>query len=85
MRFIIPPENAGQIIENAYCLYGDYVYKRVYGRDTRNCIYFRSKSLKNDEGDYWNGAPRNKRWERIYSVPVDHPLWLATNTNLVNP
>lgn len=71
MNFIVPPENAGQIIENAYCLFGDYVYKRVYSRATLNCIYFKSKALKNDEGDYWNRAPRNKRWKRIHILPVE--------------
>ena len=36
MNFVVPPENQGQIIENAYCLFGDYVYKRVYSRATLN-------------------------------------------------
>lgn len=63
--FMLPPENQGQIVEIAYALVEGLVIRRRYDRSDGETRYHASKCLVEDEGDYWNHAPANKRWRRI--------------------
>lgn len=77
--FIRPPENGGQMVEASYMLIGDYVYQRRYNKADRSVSFYRSKCLKDDSGDYQNGAPRNKRWERVHAFESDEAPFSRVN------
>ena len=63
--FHVPPENQGQIVEVAYAAVGGHVVERTHDRSDGSTRYSVSKMLADDQGEYWNGAPRNKRWKPI--------------------
>ena len=69
MKFITPPECGGQIVTHSYatCLWHGvgYVIEEAFDASDRTYTYRMSKLLANDRGEYWNGAPRNRRWRRI--------------------
>ena len=67
VTFHVAPENQGQIVEYGYALSdgGDWVICRERDRSNNTVSYFKSRTLKYDEGDYWNAPPRNKRWRKI--------------------
>ena len=72
LTFHVPPECAGQMIEVAYTRTPTQVFRRT--RDEQQRVsYDVSSPLAADEGDYWNEAPRNRRWREI--VPSMHDLW----------
>lgn len=64
-KFITPPENQGQIVEVSYAAVGNEVIRRTHDQSDKSTEYAASKALNGDEGDYWNGAPANKRWRTI--------------------
>jgi hypothetical protein len=64
-RFNVAPSDQGQIVEVAYGMWVDMVYRRVTDRGDRTVTYAVSKALAGDDGDYWNGAPLNRRWKKI--------------------
>lgn len=61
----IPPVCQGQIVEVAYGLHLGTVYRRVTDRSDSSVEYARSRALADDEGDYWNREPGNRRWAAI--------------------
>lgn len=63
--FHVPPANQGQIVFESYAAVGDYVIRRRFDGSDRSDKYAIAKALAGDEGDYWNRAPRNKRWRAI--------------------
>lgn len=65
MTFQVPRRNQGQIVEVAFAAHDGVVYMRVHDRSDRTTQYSVSRMLADDEGDYWNGEPRNKRWRTI--------------------
>jgi hypothetical protein len=50
---------------------GDQVIRRIYDQSDRSMEFHVSKALLDDQGDYWNGAPTNKRWRKISKAEVD--------------
>ena len=66
--FICPPECGGQIVSREYCCLGDMVVRLTHDRSDGPLLFHTSTRLKGDQGEYWNGAPRNRRWR---AVPVD--------------
>lgn len=65
IMFHVPPRNQGQIVEVAYAAVDGMVIQRVYDASDRSIDFYISKMLKDDEGDYWNGEPSNKRWRKM--------------------
>jgi hypothetical protein len=64
--FITPPENQGQIVEKSYVLLWDNTVLRcIYDQSDGSLEYATSRALSGDEGEYQNGAPKNKRWRKI--------------------
>lgn len=72
---IVPPENQGQAVEVAYTNVGEgYVLRRRIDRSDLSVAYAIARCLRSDEGDYWNGAPKNKRWRPITAAAAER--WL---------
>jgi hypothetical protein len=69
LQWITPPECGGQIIDVSYAADGNRVLMHVHDRSDGSHAYYSSKRLADDEGDYWNGSPANRRWKRI-ATPV---------------
>ena len=69
MRFFVPPGYDGQIVTYSYatCLHRGvgYVIEERFDASDRTTTYAISKLLSSDDGEYWNHAPRNKRWRKI--------------------
>lgn len=67
LDFITPPECGGQLVEVSYAadFEAGYVYRRKRDRSVGETTIHRSRILVDDECDYWNGRPANKRWKRI--------------------
>lgn len=67
MRFHIPPEYQGQIVERAYALFDGCVYRRTTDRSDKSVTYEVTYASDDDQGDYWNGAPAISRddWDDI--------------------
>lgn len=73
-HLITPPEDQGQIVVVSYALCYDVVIQRWLDQSDGQIIWSKSRALKNDEGDYWNGGPSNKRWTRISAEEADKIL-----------
>ena len=65
MNWITPPECQGRIVEVSYALRGDKVLRRHFDRSDRSTCFFSSTVLTDDQCEWWNGEPRNKRWRRL--------------------
>lgn len=66
MTFHTPPEKQGQIVEVSYVLIdGEIVLRRTIDRSNGITEYAESSVLDSDNGEYWNGAPANKRWRKL--------------------
>ncbi len=67
LEFHVPPRNQGQIVEVAYALFaeGNLVVKRVHDGSDGSATYYISPVCDDDDGDYWNGAPKNKDWQEL--------------------
>ena len=64
--FHTPPRNQGQIVEVSYASADGYVIRRSLDQSPDGPTeYAISRCLSGDEGDYWNGGPRNRRWRKI--------------------
>jgi hypothetical protein len=74
MRFHTPPANQGQIVEVSYACSEGYVIRRRYDQSDRTTDYAIAKCLNDDDGDYWNGAPANKRWSALTGAKLER--WL---------
>lgn len=77
--FHVSPRNQGQIVEVAYAAcYGDVV-RRITdqsigtGRPGR-VEYAVSKMRADDEGDYWQATPANRRWRKISEAEAQRYL-----------
>jgi len=63
--FHVCPRNQGQIVEVAYAAcYGDVV-RRITDRSNGSVTFDVAKMRKDDEGDYWQTEPSNRRWRKI--------------------
>lgn len=66
VTFHVPPRNQGQSVTYSYAQTEDgHVIECREDRSDGETSYRISKALANDEGDYWNGGPRNKRWRAV--------------------
>lgn len=68
--WIVAPEDHGQTVEVSYCMIDGIVYRQRHDRSDGAVEYHASDALAGDEGDYQNGAPRNRRWRRISGEAV---------------
>ena len=75
--FHVPPRNQGQIVEVAYAYIAgtDEVVRRIHDQSDGSMEYAVSKALADDEGDYWQREPRNKRWRTISREEAREMLW----------
>lgn len=66
LTFHVPPRNQGQMVEVAYAadFESNVVIQRVHDQSDRSVAYYIS-DMMDDDGDYWNGAPPNKRWRMM--------------------
>jgi hypothetical protein len=77
--FYVSGRNQGQIVEVAYAAcYGDVVRRVIdqsigIGRPGR-VEYAVSKMRADDEGDYWQTEPKNKRWRKITEAEAQRYL-----------
>ena len=60
--FITPPECGGQAVSREYWLVGDTVVRHTHDRSSGQSCFHVSRRLARDTGEYWNGAPKNRRW-----------------------
>ena len=65
INWITPPENQGQIVIVSYAGADGTVYRQTFDQSDRTAEYHASRALVDDEGDYWNGAPANRRWRKV--------------------
>jgi hypothetical protein len=68
LKFHVPPRCQGQMVEIAYAATEDgHVVKARTDRSEpgEGSTYVISAMLKDDDGDYWNGEPHNKRWRDL--------------------
>jgi hypothetical protein len=66
LEFIVPPRNQGQIVEVSYAGTLDgYVIRQIYGQCDQKKSFAISRALVDDDGEYWNGSPKNKRWRKM--------------------
>lgn len=68
--FHVPPRCQGQTVEYAYGMWMGVVYRRITDRSIGpdrpgRVTYAQSQARLDDEGDYWNGEPSNRRWRTI--------------------
>ena len=59
------PRNQGQTVEVAYGQRDGLVFRRRLDRSTQTETWAVSTILAHDTGDYWQQAPRNRRWRTI--------------------
>lgn len=69
-RFHTPPHNQGQIVEVSYALVGSSVIRWTFDASDRTSTYAISQALRDDDGDYWNRTPRNRRWRNLDKAEV---------------
>jgi hypothetical protein len=62
IQFHTPPRNQGQMVTVSYGAAYPYVICREHDASGPQTKYSISRMLSDDQGDYWNNAPRNKRW-----------------------
>jgi len=65
IKFHIPPENGGQIVIVSYGAIKDHVIQCCYDQSDQETDFYISRALVKDNGDYWNGAPLNRRWRKM--------------------
>ena len=66
MNFITPPRCQGRIVEVSYAAPHDgTVIRRTHDRSDRTTVYHVSQLLIDDECDWWNHEPKNKRWRKL--------------------
>jgi hypothetical protein len=70
LQFHLPPVNAGQIVLVSYAAANGWVIERTYDQSDRSTGYRISKALADDEGDYWNGEPANRRWRKLTAAEM---------------
>lgn len=65
IAFHVPPANQGQMIIISYAAAYPYVLRHQHDRSDNSHSYEISRVVSNDEGDYWNGEPPNRRWREM--------------------
>ena len=65
ITFCTPPVNQGQIVTVSYAAAYPYVICCVHDASDGTTTYSAAKMLTDDDGDYWHGAPSNKRWRKM--------------------
>ena len=68
--FIIPPEEGGQIVTRSYAMMYErndqpIVVRLTYDSADGSRRFDAARPLPRDDGRYWNGAPKNKRWRAV--------------------
>jgi hypothetical protein len=71
MRWYVSPKNQGQIVEYAYAVCDAWVYRRITDRSDGSVTYAQSRALSDDRCDYWQSAPKNKRWRAVPQEQID--------------
>ena len=71
MNMHVAPEDQGQIVECSYGHHNGYVYRRTWDRSDNSERFDASPMLVDDDGEYWNGPPANRRWRRISADEFD--------------
>lgn len=75
MIFHTPPKNQGQMVTYSYASAEDgMVIQRVHDSSIGRTSYYSSKALSNDDGEYWNQAPKNKRWKWLTALELRYIL-----------
>ena len=69
--FHTPPRNQGQIVDVSYTQIDGIIIRRIHDRSDRSTAYATSPARADDEGDYWNGAPPNKRWKQVAAAELN--------------
>ena len=64
-EFHTPPRNQGHIVEVSYASADGMIVRRICDRSDGSSRYALSRQQPTDEGDYWNQAPRNRRWRTV--------------------
>ena len=72
--FVCPPENGGQAVVREYWAVGDKVVRVTHDRSDGTLLFHTSRRLKNDGAEYWNGAPKNKRWRAVSKDEINELL-----------
>jgi len=75
-QFHTAPEDQGQIVTVSYAMVDGTVLRHTYDASDREERFARSQALAADQGDYWDGAPKNRRWKTITRAEFDrlcHP------------
>ena len=76
----VAPINQGQIVEVAYAACdGGYVVRRTVNQSIGadrpgRTEYAVSKMRADDEGDYWQSTPTNRRWRKISAAKAQQML-----------
>lgn len=67
VKFHTPPKCSGQTVLASYgCDDNGFVYRKIIDQSDNAMTIDRSRMLMDDDGDYYNSEPRNKRWREIY-------------------
>ena len=69
--FFTPPANQGQIVEVSYAVVGERVVRKHHDRSDGTTTYADSKLLNDDDADYWNAAPANRKWRVISAAQFE--------------
>ena len=68
--FHTPPQNQGQIVAESYAMADGLVICHRSDASDRTSEYFVSRALRDDEGDYWNAPPTNRRWRKMTAAEL---------------
>jgi hypothetical protein len=72
--FHTPPRNQGQIVLVSYTQIDGIVIRKTYDQSDCSTRYHTSPARYDDLGEYWNGAPPNRRWKSATSQDIDRML-----------
>ena len=72
MIFHVPPRNGGQIVEVAYAAICDsMVVRRTHDRSDCTTVYHITHMLRDDECEYWQREPSNRRWRPMTQTELE--------------
>lgn len=71
MKMYVAPVDQGQMVEVSYGQWDGTVYRCCHDRSDHEVTWWASRALRDDEGEYWNGPPKNKRWRQVSGPPID--------------
>ena len=62
--FVTPLKYQNQIVEVSYLMDGDRVWRRIHNRSDNSYTFYSSIPLKDDDGNYYENPPKNRRWRK---------------------